>query len=134
MRRRHDLRDRRDDRGSAVVEFVLAGGLLVALVLGVLQLGLALHVRNALVAAAGEGARFAALADRTLADGLERTDALVAASLGPAYAVESSATITDWDGIDVVRIDVAAPMPVLGLLGPSGLLEVTGRAPIERPR
>src|SRR5690606_21916566 len=74
-----------DDRGSAVVEFVLVSGMLVLLVLAVLQLGLALHVRNALIAAAGEGARFAALADTGPEEGADRTRELVTASLGAGY-------------------------------------------------
>ena len=61
------------DRGSAVVEFVLVGTLLVALFLGVLQLGLYLHMRNVVVASLAEGAREAANADRDCADGTART-------------------------------------------------------------
>ena len=59
----------RDDRGSAVVEFTLVGVLLTVLFLALLQLGLALHVRNTLVASAAEGARYAANADRTPDEG-----------------------------------------------------------------
>ncbi|BDZ44332.1 TadE/TadG family type IV pilus assembly protein [Naasia aerilata] len=43
------------DEGSAPVEFVLVGALLTLLVLSVLQLGLALHVRNTVTDAAAEG-------------------------------------------------------------------------------
>jgi hypothetical protein len=52
----------RDDSGAAV-EFVLVGVLVCALFLGILEIGLALHVRNTLVACAAEGARYAANAD-----------------------------------------------------------------------
>lgn len=51
------------DEGSAVVDVVLVSVLVVVLFLVVAQVGLALHVRNVLVAAA-EGARYAANADR----------------------------------------------------------------------
>ncbi len=47
----------RRERGSAVVDFVLVMVLLVPLVLGIVQLGLVLHVRNTLTAAASDGAR-----------------------------------------------------------------------------
>ena len=40
------------DQGSAVVDFVLVMMILVPLFLGIIQLGLVLHVRNTLVAAA----------------------------------------------------------------------------------
>jgi hypothetical protein len=45
----------RGDGGSAVVEFVVVVPLLLLLVLGVLQVGLALHVRATVTAAAAEG-------------------------------------------------------------------------------
>ena len=45
------------DRGSAVVDFVLVMVVLVPLVLGIAQVGLVLHVRNTLTAAASDGAR-----------------------------------------------------------------------------
>ena len=51
----------RDEEGSAVAEFSLVGVLLTALLLAVVQLALALHVRNTVLDAAAEGARYAAL-------------------------------------------------------------------------
>ena len=54
----------RTTTGSAVVDFTLVGVLLTFLFLALLQLGLALHVRNTLVASAAEGARYGANADR----------------------------------------------------------------------
>ena len=60
-----------DDRGSAVVDFALVGGLVALVFAGVLQLTLAQHVRNTLVDCAAEGARYAALADRTGRDAAE---------------------------------------------------------------
>ena len=60
-----------DERGAAVVDFVLVLVVLVPLLLGVLQVGLVLHVRNTLMAAASEGARYAATVDRP-ADGRRR--------------------------------------------------------------
>ncbi|WP_307807351.1 TadE/TadG family type IV pilus assembly protein [Naasia sp. SYSU D00948] len=47
---------RASDDGSAPAEFVMVGAVLVLLVLSVLQLGLALHVRNTVTDAAAEGA------------------------------------------------------------------------------
>ena len=120
-----------DDDGSAVVEFVLVSSMLVLLVLGVLQLGLALHVRNSLIAAAEEGARFAALADTGLEEGAARTLDLVAASLGASFDVDVAVAAITVDGTPAVAVTVTAPLPVAGLLGPAGMLEVVGRAPIE---
>jgi Flp pilus assembly protein TadG len=56
---RHTTRRRRDE-GSAVVDFVLVGTLLLFLFLGVVQVGLILHMRNVITANAAEAARYAA--------------------------------------------------------------------------
>ena len=45
-----------DDEGSAVVDFVLIASVLVVLVLGIMQVCFAVHVRNTLASAAAEGA------------------------------------------------------------------------------
>ena len=55
------LRD--DDDGSSAVEFVLVGTLLTLLTLAVLQLALAVYIRNVVHDAAVEGAYHGALAD-----------------------------------------------------------------------
>ena len=54
---------------AAAAEAGAVSGLLVLLVLGIAQVGLAIHVRNTVVACAAEGARLAANADRSPADG-----------------------------------------------------------------
>ena len=127
--------ERRSDRerGAAVVDFALVSGLVALLFAGVLQVTLALHVRNTLVDCAAEGARFAALADRGTADGVARTRALIATSLGPGFADDVVATETDLRGLPVVEVRVTAPLPVAGLLGPGGALEVAGHALREAP-
>lgn len=122
-----------DDTGSAVVGFVLVSLLTTVVFLGVVQVALALHVRATLVDCAAEGARYGALADRTPADGAARARELVAASLSPRFAerVEGSRTVVG--GLDVVRVQIVAPLPVLGLLGPGGVVEVDGHALTEAP-
>lgn len=119
------------DHGSAVVEFVFVGALLTVLMLSVLQLALALHVRNTLIDAAAEGARFAALADTELQDGEDRTRRLIAVAVGSSYAEAVSASVSDRDGASIVTILVRAPLPILGLIGAPGTLEVQGHAVLE---
>jgi len=111
---------------------VLVGALTTLLFAAVLQLGLVLHVRATLVDCAAEGARYGALADRSPADGAQRTRDLIALSLSPGYARDVTAEATVLDGLDVVRVEVTAPLPVLGLLGPS-TLDVDGHALRELP-
>jgi Flp pilus assembly protein TadG len=114
-------------RGSAAVDFVLVSALLTLMFVGVLQLALALHVRNTLVDAAGEGARRGALVGLEPADGAERTRELVRSSLSDRLAEDVSAGTEVLDGVQTVVVTVRAPLPVLGLVGPR-TLEVTGHA------
>jgi len=119
------------ERGSAVAEFVMVSALLTALTLAVLQLALALHIRNTVLDAAAEGARYAALADSGLAEGTERSRDLITSALGPAYAADVSASYAEVAGAPGVQIRVVAPLPLFGLLGMDRGLEVTGHAAVE---
>jgi Flp pilus assembly protein TadG len=121
----------RDDEGSAVVEFTLVGVLLTLLTLGVIQLGLALHVRNTVHDAAAEGARFAALADNGPTDGLARTRQLITEAIGAEYATDVSVGTGEWMGHPAVTVTVRTTLPVVGLLGVGGGLEVSGHAAVE---
>jgi len=119
------------DRGSSPAEFVLVAALLTVLTLTVLQLALALHVRNTVLDAAAEGARYGSLADTGLDAGAARTRNLIMVALGPAFATDVTATYATEDGYPTVRMRVVAPLPLLGLLGPDRSLEVVGRAVVE---
>ena len=112
---------------------MLVGALITVLFVAVVQLTLVLHVRNTLIDCAGEGARYGAAADRTPGDGAERTRELVTAALAPAYAADVTAGAVEVDGVALVEVTVRAPMPVIGLLGPSGTLTVRGHALAEQP-
>lgn len=121
----------RDDRGSAPAEFALVGALLTMLTVAVLQLGLALHVRNSVLDAAAEGARHGALADRGPADAAVRTAELITAAVGPDYAREISVSEGEWMGHPALTVTVRATLPLIGLLGAERALEVSGHAAIE---
>jgi len=127
MLRRRPIR-RRDDSGSAVVDFTLVGILLTFLFLALLQLGLALHVRNTLVASAAEGARWGANADRTPADGAAVTRKLIRDSLADSFADDVTSDTETVDGVTTVVIRVQARLPVFGLLGPPRAISVRGHA------
>lgn len=121
------------DEGSAVVDFVLVSALLTLLFVSVLQFAVVLHVRATLVACAGEGARYGALADRSPAEGAQRTRELIAADLGAGYARQVSAGRQRFHGLDTVVVRVRAPLPVAGLLGAGRSLTVEGHASPEEP-
>lgn len=123
----------RQDRGSAIVEFTLVGVLLTVLFLGLLQLGLALHVRNTLEASAAEGARYAANADRTPEDGAAVTRQLIRDSLADRFAADVTGGFDTADGLPTVYVEVRATLPVVGLLGPPRGIRVRGHALDEQP-
>ncbi|WP_045730513.1 TadE family protein [Pseudarthrobacter chlorophenolicus] len=119
------------ERGSAVVDFVLVGGLLTMFFLAILQLTLVLHVRNTLIDAAASGARYGTLADRGPGDAEERTRDLIMTALNPSFAEEVSTGEVTVQGLRTLEVTVRAPMPVVGLIGPRGMLEVTGHAAVQ---
>ncbi len=116
----------RDEQGAAVVDFVLVSMVLVPLVLGLIQVGLVLHVRNTLAAAATEGARYGATIDRTPADGAARTREQVRGAIADRFAGSISASRESVDGVPTVVVRVRASVPPLGLWGPGVTLSVAG--------
>lgn len=117
-----------DEVGAAVVDFVLVLVVMVPLFLGVLQVGLVLHVRNTLTAAASEGARYAATVDRTPREGVARTRSQIEAALASRFARRVTARQVEIGAAPGVRVDVTAEVPPLGLWGPAVQLQVSGHA------
>lgn len=105
--------------------------LLTVLTLSVIQLGLALLIRNTVQDAASEGARYAALADNRPRDGVGRTKQLIEAAIGPSYAKSIRISSGSYDGFPAYTVTVDAPLPVFGLIGIPHGLEVTGHAAVE---
>lgn len=101
------------------------------LALAVVQLALALHVRNTVLDAAAEGARYAALAGSSEGAGIARTRELISAAVSADYASDIEAGLATVGGIPIVSVTVRAPLPVVGLLGVDRALEVTGHAALE---
>lgn len=116
------------DRGSAVVDFCLVMVLLIPLVLGVIQVGIVLHVRNTMTAAASEGARRAATVDAGPAEGAAHTRRLISAAVSERYATNVRASQTLVDGYAGTVVTARARVPALGLFGPSIAIGVEGHA------
>jgi hypothetical protein len=127
------MRPRQDERGSAVVDFVLVMLLLIPLFLGVLQVALVLHVRNTLTAAASDGARYGAMRGHTTDDAVARTRDRISGALSGRFARSLAAGVERVDGADMVVVRAEADVPALGLFGPGLHLEATGHA-IQEPR
>jgi Flp pilus assembly protein TadG len=118
----------RNERGSAVVDFVMVSMLVVPLFLGILQVGLFLYVRNTVTAAASEGAHYAAVLNREPADGEARTRELVDGVVRNELIDSIAGEATDVDGQPGVAVVVEAHMPPLGLWGPGIKFHVEGHA------
>lgn len=125
------MRILREETGDATVDFVLIGALLTVLTLAVIQLGIALLIRNTVLDAAAEGARYAALAGNSLPDGTERTRDLITTAIGAGYAGDIRASYQDRFGIPAVAVTVRAPLPLIGLLGIEHGMEVQAHAAVE---
>ena len=119
------------ERGSAPAEFVLTAVVLLALVLGVLQVGAVLLVRNTALAAVAEGARWSAIVGNSDADGVVRAQQVLSDSLGAGYATGVRAGRTVWQQQPATVVTARIPLPVVGLFGPPAAIEVSGHAALE---
>lgn len=124
------LRD--GDRGSAVVEFALITPVILAVVLAVLQVILAMHVRATMTSAAAEGARAGALSGSSVAAAQARTREVLNEAIGGDRVEEIVAERSRVDGLPVMRVQITAKLPLIGLLGPTSMT-VEGHA-VEEPR
>lgn len=115
-----------------MVDFVLVGALVTVIFVALLQLALTLHVRNTVADAASSAARYGALGDRTAADAQDRATQLVATALGPDFVQDVSVSVETRNGLDVLRVSITAPLPLIGLFGPARSLEMSGHAVIAK--
>ncbi len=116
----------RSEQGAAVVDFALVSLVLVPLVLGLVQVGLVLHVRNTLVSAATEGARYGATVDRSPRDAVARTRQQISGAVADRFAQRVTARRSSAGGVPTVVVEVRAEVPPLGLWGPPVHLDVQG--------
>ena len=90
-------------RGSAVTDFVLVAFPMLLIFSMTISISLGSYARVVLLDATIEGARYAALADQNLADGILRTKKIVADSLGSAVDVLVDATSEKSGTIQTIR-------------------------------
>lgn len=118
---------RMNDQGNSTVDFALVAPLLVGVVLVVLQVALTLHVRSTLTAAAGEGARMAAMVGADSALGEQRAREVLVGNFASSVITQVRVQQVRESGLVLSQVTIQARLPLLGLLGPA-VLEVTGRA------
>lgn len=125
-------RARTNERGAAVVDFVLVLLVLLPLVIGILQLALVLHVRNTLASAAAEGARHAAVAGSSAPAGAAKVQELVSGALSKDFVRSVTVRPADIGGVPGFEAVVEADVSVLGLGGPGVHVRVAGHAVAEQ--
>ncbi|ORT55689.1 TadE/TadG family type IV pilus assembly protein [Frankia sp. KB5] len=123
------------DGGSAVVEFILVGTLLLFLILGIIQVGLVLHIRNTLAADAAEGARHATNLGVPASEGGPYAQALIARTIpGRSDAVCTGAQVDGPGGTPLAEVTCRVAVPlVLVPLGDGITITVKGHALKELP-
>ncbi|WP_203336067.1 TadE/TadG family type IV pilus assembly protein [Nocardioides limicola] len=126
------MRRGRSQRGSAVVDFVLLAMILVPLLLGLIHLGLVLHVRNTLNAAASDAARHGARLDRGPDEARARARQVVSRVLAARFADDIAAGYAEVEGAAVLEVRIRATVPPLGLWGPATEVSAVGRSVRER--
>lgn len=125
-------RARTDERGAAVVDFVLVLLVLLPLVLGILQLAFVLHVRNTLASAASEGARYAAIAGSSAPAGQQKVQDLVDGALSEEFVRSVSVRPASVGGAPGYVAVVEAKVTVLGIDGTGIDIRVSGHAVAEQ--
>ncbi|MGI9136312.1 MAG: TadE family protein [Candidatus Nanopelagicales bacterium] len=117
----------REDRGSALVDFVLVVPILLAVALAVLQVILVMHVRIVLTSAAAEGARAASLAGADPRAGQRRAQTIIDETIASGSVESITVSRETWGRTSVMALEIDARLPLLGLLGPS-MLHVKGHS------
>ena len=120
-------------RGSAAVEFVGVGAVVTVCALGILQVGVVSHISAVLTDSAIAGAAFGALAESSMAAGIERTRELATAGIAARFVDDVSATRTTVSGKPVITVTVLFRAPTVGPWFPAVISSVRGRAFVEIP-
>ena len=123
---------RASEEGSEVVSTVLVQGLVVLVILLLVQLAFASHVRTMSVSAASEGARRGGLLGGDEDEARARTGELLDSLVGAAKDREITVDRQSDAGVDVLTVTVRTRLPLGGGLGPRWLT-VRGRALVEGP-
>ena len=119
-----------DESGSEVVSNVLLQGLVLFIVLAMLQIGFALHMRNMAISAAGEGARRGGLLGGDEAEAIARTDEILSSLVGASRDARISASRSQGPDGQVLTVEVRTALPILVNLGPQWL-HVRGTSIVE---
>jgi Flp pilus assembly protein TadG len=118
---------RRNERGAAAIEFALAVPILVLFIWGIFQVGLLFQANAGMQHALGEGARYAALYDKTTTSHVP-SDTNIKARMNDKLFGAGGGTFTVSDpvsgtGFKTLTISYTRSMEFFFLTGPSGTLK-----------
>ncbi len=116
----------RNDAGAIVAESAMIIALVTLLCGIILQMGIIIHTRNTMIDAASAGARHAALADRSLADGQLRTTALLTDSI--PYTETAAVEVAYGAERERIIVTITYRVPLVGFLTGPIPLSATGQA------
>jgi Flp pilus assembly protein TadG len=130
---------RADDRGVAVVEFVMVSVLLIFLLFAVLQVGALFYVRNIVAASAADGARYAAGSGVDASAGGDRAASEISRNLSGSVArsLACTGTVAVDTGSGLATTVVRCQGSVRSIFLPIGSLvhlDVTARSLTESTR
>ena len=123
---------RASEEGSEVVSTVLVQGLVVLVILLLMQIAFASHVRTMSVSAASEGARRGGLLGGDEDEAAARTGELLDSLVGAAKDREIAVDRQSDAGVDILVVTVRTRLPLVGGFVPRWLT-VHGRALVEGP-
>ena len=123
---------RASEEGSEVVSTVLVQGLVVLVILLLMQIAFASHVRTMSVSAASEGARRGGLLGGDEDEAAARTGELLDSLVGAAKDREIAVDRQSDAGVDILVVTVRTRLPLVAGFGPRWLT-VHGRALVEGP-
>jgi Flp pilus assembly protein TadG len=131
----HRARKKDPQRGAATVELGLVMALVMMLVVGIIDMGRAIHAYSSLTHAAGRAARWAAVRS-SLSDAPASISMIEAKALSDAVGLDPDKVevVTDWAPANapggVVSVSLSYDYQPLTPLVPSDLIRLTGASQI----
>ena len=112
-------------RASAATEAAIVFPIVLIAAIGLMQFAIYRHATNVVVGAVQDGVEVAARADYTIQDGVDRTQELLQAGLGPTA---TAITVQGIDGTDEVGIQATGQLQLIIPWAGSATLPLSYRA------
>lgn len=118
-------------RGQGMVEAAITFPLLLMTAIGLVQFALFAHAQNVVTGAVQDGARVAASEDRSLADGVTHTRALLEAGLGGSV---DNVSINGTDRSDAVAVEAHGRLRLVIPWAANATLPLGARSVVSKER